>query len=632
MKRYFERTFVMYTRIFRGFLPHPALAAALLIMSAALLPAQEKPIPSGGVSLIGSRGVEAFRTGSAAGGEATLVAVEGQTFSRALRLRTKTRPDNDYNLQTQARTTAAVTKGDNALAVISVRALETSDEMGEATLTFVFEKAGAPYSKSAEYQIKTGREWKKYFIPFVIQENYAAGRAQCNLRFGYRPQTVEVGGVEILSFGRTVKIEDLPKTIPVIKYQGREPDALWRKAAAERIEKYRKGDLTLTVRDSRGRPIQNAAVAVGMKRHAYGFGAAVTARLLTIDSEDGRKYRTIVEENFNKVVFENDLKLGPWALGKTTSPTANYNMENTLTALQWCQDRGLLVRGHTLLWGPLDKRFYQKQTGFDIDSRDWGKMKQLLMAHVEEKVGKTGDFVTEWDALNHPVATWGDQGRTWETVLGPGFYADLLKRARALNPRQLLYVNEGSDFPGDNEAVRSAYEKLVHNLLAAGAPLDGIGFMSHFGESSLTGMDNIYALLERFSRFGLNLQSTELDVGTAGDEEAQADYYRDFMTMFFSHPSTVGIVMWGFWEGAHWYPERALYRKNWEIKPCGRVWLDLVKKQWWTDAAGKTDAAGACKIRGFFGDYEVTVTAAGKSKTVILKLEKNGMTQAIVFE
>ncbi|MBN2352278.1 MAG: endo-1,4-beta-xylanase [Spirochaetales bacterium] len=594
---------------------------------------QEKTVPADGASLIAG-GIEAFRPGGTSGKDAAVetVAVVGQPFTRALRVRTRAKPKNDWDLQAQAKTAIAVKRDDTALAIIWARAVATSDEMGEATLTFVFERAGDPYTKSVQYQMKLNRDWRRFLIPFAVRESYPAGGAQCNLKYGYLPQTIEIGGVEVLTFGRAVPLEDLPKTIIRVRYQGREPDAPWRKAAAERIERYRKADLTVVVRDRRGRPVANAAIAVAMQRHAYDFGAAVTARMLTGENEDSRRYRTIVEENFNKVVFENDLKIGPWEAGKKSAPTANFNMSNTMRALAWCRERGILVRGHTLLWGPLDKRFYLKALGFDIDGGDWERMKGLLLAHLEQKAEATREYVSEWDVINHPVATWGDKGRTWETVLGRGFYADVLHRARALNPGQLLYINEGSDFPGDDEGVRAAYEGLIRDLNAAKAPLDGIGFMSHFGESSLTGMDSVWRLIERYAKFGLKLQSTELDVGTGGDEEGQADYYRDFMTVFFSHPATVGIVLWGFWEGSHWKPDRALWRKNWEIKPCGRVWLDLVKNRWWTNAAGKTGAAGTFETRGFLGDYEITVTAGGKKKNARLNLEAGDVKREIIID
>jgi len=87
------------------------------------------------------------------------------------------------------------------------------------------------------------------------------------------------------------------------------------------------------------------------------------------------------------------------------------------------------------------------------------------------------------------------------------------------------------------------------------------------------------------------------------------------MTAAFSHPSVMGVVQWGFWEKAHWIPRAAMWDKNWKLRPHGQVWVDLVSKQWWTNADGRTAKDGTYKGRGFYGNYEVTVTQDGKQKT-----------------
>ena len=51
--------------------------------------------------------------------------------------------------------------------------------------------------------------------------------------------------------------------------------------------------------------------------------------------------------------------------------------------------------------------------------------------------------------------------------------------------------------------------------------------------------------------------------------------------------------------------------------------MDLVYNKWWTkDAKAVTDAQGKATVRGFYGDYDITVSANGKSKTVSAPLYK----------
>lgn len=64
---------------------------------------------------------------------------------------------------------------------------------------------------------------------------------------------------------------------------------------------------------------------------------------------------------------------------------------------------------------------------------------------------------------------------------------------------------------------------------------------------------------------------------------------------------------------------------DWSLRPAGQVWLDLTQNQWWTETQGRTGANGDYATRGFLGDYEITVGAAGTSKTVMTRLPNAGI-------
>jgi hypothetical protein len=125
--------------------------------------------------------------------------------------------------------------------------------------------------------------------------------------------------------------------------------------------------------------------------------------------------------------------------------------------------------------------------------------------------------------------------------------------------------------------------------------------------------------------YGKRLQYSELDVTIQHDKDPeqlryQADRLRDALTLAFAHPKMDAIMLWGFWERAHWFPKAALWRADWTIKPIGQAYVDLVTKEWWTDVRGTSGRDGKYAVRGFLGDYEVTVQANGKAKTFPLKL------------
>ena len=59
-----------------------------------------------------------------------------------------------------------------------------------------------------------------------------------------------------------------------------------------------------------------------------------------------------------------------------------------------------------------------------------------------------------------------------------------------------------------------------------------------------------------------------------------------------------------------------LFDKNWNRKMAADQFEDLVYNKWWTKETGKTNANCEFDVRGFYGDYDITVSANGKTKTV----------------
>ncbi|MBE7046981.1 MAG: hypothetical protein E7396_06145 [Ruminococcaceae bacterium] len=84
-----------------------------------------------------------------------------------------------------------------------------------------------------------------------------------------------------------------------------------------------------------------------------------------------------------------------------------------------------------------------------------------------------------------------------------------------------------------------------------------------------------------------------------------------------------GFLMWGFWDGHNYKAYSPIYDSDWNLKPAGEAYVDLVYNKWWTkDAKANTGADGSATIRGFCGDYDVTVTANGKTTTKMVAFHK----------
>ena len=116
-------------------------------------------------------------------------------------------------------------------------------------------------------------------------------------RFGFKRQTVEIGGLDVRYYGTQHALASLPRTR--FTYRGREANAPWRQTALDRIEKIRKGDFVVRVVDATGRPQANAAVRVEQRRAAFQFGTALQFARLVNDSPENRRYREKTLELFN---------------------------------------------------------------------------------------------------------------------------------------------------------------------------------------------------------------------------------------------------------------------------------------------------------------------------------------------
>jgi GH35 family endo-1,4-beta-xylanase len=238
-------------------------------------------------------------------------------------------------------------------------------------------------------------------------------------------------------------------------------------------------------------------------------------------------------------------------------------------------------------------------------------LRRRLAHHVTDEASDCRGKVVDWDVINEHVIY-----REITDILGQDEAARWFRLAREADPGARLYINE-YDVVGNCGHRRhhlDAYERIIRFLLEAGAPVDGIGLQGHFLHF-LTPPRKVWRTLDRFGKFGLELAVTEMDITVSnGDEQLQADYLRDFVTACFAHPAMSKLLHWGFWEAAHWRPFTALFGRDWTPRPAARIWEELVRKQWWTQASGQTDRDGRWQCPAFYGAYDVAVEMDGRTE------------------
>jgi hypothetical protein len=560
----------------------------------------DTPLPPGGQPVLGDDPLESVRLAGASAGSAKLsrVTVTGQPFARAIRVDTGGRTRSEDAIRLEWDNLTPIKSSDTLFLRFWARTVETLDESGQGRFQFWFPNK-TPRTEAVvlgKKGVTPGAQWERFDFPLALGAGAQANAAALTFNLGNTDrQVIEIGGLEVLNFGTRVRPSQLP--FKKTSYEGREADAPWRAEAAKRIEQNRKGDLTVKVVDAQGRAVEGAQVKVAMKRHAYGFGSMLEDGLL----QKNKSYRDNALKLFNQATV--NVKWVGWeSRGKSLPPT-----------LKLLRDNNFQIHAHAIVW-PGWRRLPKSLEAMQNEPE---KLRQTVRDHVREAMKLTKGRIDSVDVVNETFSAQSLQG-----VLGKEEMAQWFKIAHEVDPKVILMLNENSLESGRKvEHVLSE----VKFLRAQGAPIGGIGTQAHVSASSIP---QIIANWQRLAQLGLPMKITEYDTVTP-DDELQGEFMRDLMIAWFSLPQSDAFIMWGFWDGRHWLNDSPLFYADWSPKPGLKHWNDLLFSQWWTNAQGATTGQGDYKTRGFLGDYEITVTHGGKSKTVPAALAREGQTVTI---
>ena len=577
------------------------------------MPAPAEPanadIPAGGDHAISQTPTKNFTVleGSNNGsivGRAAEVDIEHPSADKGIQVEVLNPTGDFWSGQIQLPFTAPVAQDDVLLLYVEFKLIETTDETGAGYITAFVEGLAPEYTKYLQFRLDSTGEWQSFFLPFKMGGSFNAN--QNFLKFGFgagsRPQTVQLTNIQLFNYKNSKTLSELPQTRP--SYAGREPDAAWRAEAEARIEQYRKGNLVVKVVNPNGEPISGAQVSIDLQKHAYHFGSVAAASRLINTDADSLIYREKLLENFNQSSLENNLKWQPWVGDWGEAFTQN----NAINALQYLKDQDLFTRGHVMVW-PSKRNmpeFVQAYMPENAPQNADATVLSEVIKHIQDISEKTQGLVDEWDVLNEPF-----DNNYLMRAFGDEVMLDWFAEAEKHNPNVGLYLNDYSIISGGgtNTPHQQHFIDTLAYLTANQAPINGMGVQSHFS-STPTPITDIYTILERLHSAypDLAIRSTEFDIDTT-DEAMQADYTRDFLTIFFSHPATVGIQKWGFWAGAHWRPNAAMYDLDWHAKPNQQAWHSLIYDTWWSKFEDTSNASGELAVRGFYGEYTITIRA-----------------------
>lgn len=231
-------------------------------------------MPSGTPLLPQSESVnaQAFEVFGPAASNATksIIAVEGQPFKTAIRIDIAKPGALWWHVLGRVSNVGAIRAGDSVLASFWVRGQVPNMGGSEAELDAGLKDIPDPQQEYTTLHLSANPNWQRVFLPMTASKDRATGEIQFIFVLGPKKQQIDLAGFSLIDFGPDVRVEQLPRPEPQrFTYPNRGLDAPWRKAALKRIDRIRKGDLTIRVRDAKGRAIPDAQVRVAMTRKAF---------------------------------------------------------------------------------------------------------------------------------------------------------------------------------------------------------------------------------------------------------------------------------------------------------------------------------------------------------------------------
>ena len=298
---------------------------------------------------------------------------------------------------------------------------------------------------------------------------------------------------------------------------------------------------------------------------------------------------SFIKRHFNSITPENELK--PDAIinqqacqqrGNNVNTQVVFN-SGTRATLQFCQDNGINLRGHTFVWySQTPDWFFREnfQNYGNYVSRDiMNKRLESLIKNTFELLAK--DFpklnVYAYDVCNELFVNNGGGLRPasnskWMQVYGDdSFIINAFTYARKYAPKGCkLFINDYNEY-------MTAKTNDIYNMamkLKQKGIIDGIGMQSHVGVNWPSFADYKKAC-EKFLSTGLEVHISELDIASENNFSAQAQYFKNVFQLAVDKAGNGGghvtcLTVWGTNDGNSWIGEKKalLFSQGYNPKPA----------------------------------------------------------------
>ena len=275
------------------------------------------------------------------------------------------------------------------------------------------------------------------------------------------------------------------------------------------------------------------------------------------------RYREILAHECGVVVHENELK---WYVLRPDADT--YDFERADLLMDFAEQHGMGVRGHTLLWHH-PRWFPDWIEDHDFGSRPGAAAERMLTEHVRTIVERYRGRIYSYDVVNETIS---EAGRFRETALSRHLGEEVIDiafhAAHEADPDAQLLYNDYMSWEAGYERQQEGVLRLLERLRDRDVPIHGLGVQSHIGSGNYehsTGFDTARdddwrGFLDAVVALDMDLAITEFDVhdknlpaDIESRDAAVADLARRYLDLMLSYPQTKDVLAWGMADEYSWY-------------------------------------------------------------------------------
>ena len=406
------------------------------------------------------------------------------------------------------------------------------------------------------------------------------------------------------------------------------------KRVADGIEKYRKGNAEIVIKDKNGAPVPNARIKAVQKNHEFRFGANIFMLDEFENEEKNQKYREYFADIFNIATlpfYWKDLEptMGNRRFAKDSEKI--YRRPAIDLCIEYCREHNIEPREHCL--------YYESWIPEWLLDEPLPYIKEKLEERIRILAERYSEDIPCWEVTNETL-----YNRL--RVKNSAFYHEkdyvewCFKTAEKYLKNNKLVINDAhcNVWSGAFNYYRSPYYLQIERELYAGSRIDAIGMQFHMfykkeDEYAATRLfyspEHLFDVMDTYGTFDRPLQITEVTFPAysyeAEDEEIQAQLIEALYSIWFSHPNMEQIIYWNLVDGyaafapqgdmtaGENYYHGGLLRFDLTPKPSYLKLKELIQKKWHTEASLVADENGACAFRGFYGQYDLEIEVDGKT-------------------